>query len=99
MSPRHLSPGVHRPRTSGITLTGEAAARALVDAVDSVCREGGVDPVYAAPLVIQNLNLCKPFHWSAYARIAGTPEPTEAVRDLVVATYVERCRSATKSSG
>jgi hypothetical protein len=96
---RGLGPNIHPPRYSGITLTGQVAATALVDAIDSVCREGGVDPVHAAPVVIQNLNICKPYHWSAYARIAGTPEPDETVRDLVIAAYVERCRSATKSSG
>lgn len=93
MNARHLSPNIHRPRHSGTDLSGQAAVRALVDAVDSVCREGGVDPVHAAPHVIQCLNLCQDFHWAAYARIAGTPDPDPATCGLVIATYVARCRS------
>jgi len=88
-----LGPSIHRPRHSGITLTGDAAARALVDVIDSTCREGGVHPVQAAPLVIQCLNACNIHHWAAYARLAGTPVPDETVRDLVIATFVERCTS------
>lgn len=98
MNARHLSPNVHPPRHSGFTLTGRAAVLALVDAIDSVCREGGVDPVHAAVHVIQGLNLCKPFHWSAYARIAGSPEPDAATQEAVKAVYMERIRCPARTS-
>ena len=98
MNARHLSPSVHRPRHSGFTLTGRYAVAALVDAVDSVVREGGLDPVVAAVHVIQGLNLCRPYHWSAYARIAGTPEPDETTQEAVKAVYLERIRCPAKTS-
>lgn len=96
-SPPPLAPSIHRPRHSGFAPSGEAAVRALVDAVDQVSREGGVDPVRSAVYVLQNLNLCRPYHWSAYARLAHVPEPDGTTQEAVKAVYLERVQCPAKS--
>lgn len=90
--PPPLTPGVHRPRYSGISLSGTALVQALVDAVDHVTREGGLNPVTQAVYVLQNLNLCKPWHWAAYAKLAHTPVPDQTTQEAVKAVYLERCK-------
>ncbi len=92
MNARHLSPSVHQPRHSGTHLSGAAAVRALVDAQDSVAREGGVDPIVGAVHILRGLNAAKPYHWAALASMAGTPMPDQHVQDLVQAVYVKRCQ-------
>ncbi len=92
-SPPPLAPSVHQTRYSGVSLSGPAAVKALVDAVDQVTREGGLNPVTQAVYVLQNLNLCKAWHWAAYARLAQTPPPNETTQEAVKAVYLERCKA------
>jgi hypothetical protein len=90
MNARHLSPGVHRPRHSGITLSGQAAVRALLDAIDQTAREGGLDPVRSAIHIVQSWNLAKPLHWAALASLALAPTPDAATQAAVLKALEER---------
>ncbi len=92
LSPPPLIPSVHQARHSGVHLSGPAAVNALVDAVDQVTREGGLDPITQAVYVLQNLNLCRNWHWAAYARLAGSPLPDPTTQEAVKAIYLERCK-------
>lgn len=91
MAARHLSPQIHLPRHSGVSLSLPGRVQALVDAIDQTAREGGVDPVAAAQVyILHNLNLCKPYHWAAYARIACVEPPDDATIEAVKTFYLNR---------
>lgn len=91
MNARHLSPQIHLPRHSGVTLGLQGRVQALVDAIDMTAREGGVDPIRCAQIyVLHNLNLCNQHHWAAYAKIACVDPPDETTIQAVKAVYLAR---------